>query len=238
MASDRAPLLRPSPTDGNDDLEKIHGAPSSPADLAIGSRSGGGGTRDVSTNTARTSTRGSGDWTRVQAERANAEDDELTEEEPGDEEEARDRDPRNSLPRSAAAARGRRSPRVAASAAAAAATAAVGGRKTAALVAAAGVCLLVVGASVGVRARFRRAPAGQERRAQGSERGGDTVAASLGDGLPLPQCYSATTADPSVGAWRSCDGGAGECSPMGNSALPDWMPKMEGRYAPHIERMQ
>lgn len=179
MASDRAPLLRSSPTHGNDGLERLSGAPSSPTDPAIGSSTGGDGTRGASYSGGR-----SGDCT--QAEQRNAEDDELTDEdeqEDHDQEEARGRDPRHLFPRSAAAERSRRAPRVA--------VACRGNETTAFAVTAAAVCLLVAGASVEARARFR--PEGEVEREE------DT-AASLGDERSLPQCCSTSTADPSIGA--------------------------------------
>lgn len=94
-----------------------------------------------------------------------------------------------------------------------------------------GACFLVVGVSVrGWPWSGGAWPPGGGRSSPGVEAGGERAAGrGLEDKLPLPQCYSSGAADPSIGAWRRCDGGAGECSPMGNKTMPDWMPQMESR---------
>lgn len=223
MASDQAPLLRPSPEDGDDGVERLSGAPSSPADPAISSSGGGGDAIDANNNTSSNTSSRTG--YRTQVEQQNADDDELTDEDQDqqDEEQARDRDIQPPFS-SSAASRTRRAPRE---------TASCWRSKTAAFVVVAGVCLLAVGASFGAGARYGRAHPGRGSPSGGVvEREGDTAAAaSPGDGLPLPQCYSTGTADPSIGAWRRCDGGARECSPIGNATLAGWLPGMESRYS-------
>lgn len=219
MASDRAPLLRPSLADGEDSVGLLSAAPSPPAGPAIGgSNSGGGGgdTRDVKYNS---SSRSSDD--RAQAEQ---DDDDNEEEEDIDQEEGA-RDPQHLL---SAATRSHCAARLAACRRRR--------RKTTAFVVVVGACLVAVGAGFGARARSGATRPGRGHPPSGEveEREGDT-AAGLGDGpLSLPQCYSTSEADPSIGAWRRCDGGAGECSPMGNATLPDWTPQMEGRYLKYI----
>lgn len=228
MASDRAPLLFPLPADdGDEGVGRLSVRGSSPTDPAtIGS--GGGGDTAAGVNNNNSNSSRSGYKTRV--ERQNADDDELTDQEQDEQDEqdeeqqARDRDRdsdiQHSLP-SSAASRAHRAPREASS---------CRRSKITALVVVAGVCLLVVGASFGAGARFGRAHPGRGQPSGVVEREGDAAAASLGDGLPLPQCYSTSAADPSVGAWRRCEGGAGECSPIGNATLPDWMPGTESRW--------
>lgn len=195
MASDRPPLLRPSPADGDDGVGRVSKAPSSPANATISS-SGGGDTIHV-TNSSSSGTQ----------EQQNADDAELT-----DDDQARDRDDIQHSPSSSAASRTRCAPRKAAS---------CPRSKAFAFVVVAGACLLVAaGASFEAGVRSGRARPGPGCPSEEVEREGDTAApASPGDGLPLPQCYSTGTADPSIGAWRRCDGGAGECSPIGNATV-------------------
>ncbi|CAM9751170.1 unnamed protein product [Pylaiella littoralis] len=52
-----------------------------------------------------------------------------------------------------------------------------------------------------------------------------------GESSSMPQCYSTLTANPSIGTWRECEGGAEECSPvdLGYAARQPWLPEMEQR---------
>lgn len=62
-----------------------------------------------------------------------------------------------------------------------------------------------------------RDDAQQQQQEHGEDIGGGEwhgVEEGRGPSSSMPQCYSTPAADPSIGAWRRCDEGAEECSPI------------------------